>query len=463
MDWFITTLIVIPAIIMAFSQSSWLMDYAFFVLAFNRCIRRIIDYYFNGAFNPFSPISLTPLIVAGLLLLPALVHFNRLSEKARKSFYLLIGALIIGFVVGFITNRFAAIYSLAEWLSALAAMAFAATQPISAIVADRWIKTAGWAAVGVAAYGWWQYFTIPPWDAMWLVQSGMVGYMGVPESTKMTMFSTLNERGPCATFLAWAVIPMILNSRWRNVGSWAVVLLLLSASFLAGTRSNFVVIIAILFLYPILTKGHGVANLLLIWVLVVIGAIYGLGKIPGAERFTKRFGTESLYGESSSFQIRLGIYRDGLGNIARDPIGQGLGSSGLAGRVENNTITIADCGYVQILAQFGWLGAGLFFGALWLLWKELGVRWKAGNMLFGNRGADPFVLMTRALLLGALVFLFVGDVFSGFSLIWVFFGRSLSPYTDPLLMARLGLVKCSESHELAETIVPFGKRSEAET
>ena len=57
-------------------------------------------------------------------------------------------------------------------------MAFAATQPAGNEVADRWIKTAGWCAVGVAIYGWWQYYTIPPWDGMWLVESGMAGVHG---------------------------------------------------------------------------------------------------------------------------------------------------------------------------------------------------------------------------------------------------------------------------------------------
>lgn len=442
MEWFVTILIVLPAIVLAFSQSSWLLDYVIIVIAFNRCIRRMVDYYFNGAFNPFSPISLTPLLVAGLLLFPALVHFNRLSDKARRPFYLLIVALIIGFVVGFINNRFAAVYNLAEWLSALAAMAFAATQPVSTATADRWIKTTGWAAVGVAVYGWWQYFTIPPWDAMWLVQSKMVGYLGQPYPTKMTVFSTLNERGPCAIFLSWAAIPMILNSRWRNAGGWASVLLLLSTAFLAGTRSNLIVIAAIALLFPILTKGRGTLNLLLLCLFVVVGVDYGISKIPGSERFTERFGAESLYGQGSSLMNRVDIYQYGLERIATEPWGMGFGSSGLGRRVENNQIaTLSDCGYVQIFGEFGWAGGTLFFGALWLLWKELGDRWKAGDLLFGAKGIDPFVPVTRAVLLGTLVFLFVTDIFSGFSLIWVFFGRSLNPYTDPLVIARFRLAK----------------------
>ncbi len=362
------------------------------------------------------------------------------------------GALIIGFFVGFIHNRFAAVYSLAEWLSALAAMAFAAAQPVSVAVADRWIKSTGWAAVGVAAYGFWQYFTIPPWDGMWLVQSGMVGYMGQPLPTQMTMFSTMNERGPCGTFLAWAVIPMILNSRWRNAGGWASVVLLLLGIFMTGTRANFAVITAIVFLYPLLTKGRGGLNLLLVWVIVVIGIAYGIGKIPGSERFSERFGAEAVYGEGSSLMGRFQIYQYSFKRIATDPLGRGLGSSGMGKRAENNKIeTFGDCGYVEIFAQFGWLGGTLFFGALWLLWKELGVRWKVGNLLFGSGGMDPFVPVTRALLLGSLVFLFVGDIFSGFSLIWVFFGRSLNPYTDPLLIARLNL---AEAENLLEQPAP---------
>lgn len=436
MEWFVTFFIIAPAVWLAFTRSTLLLDYAIVVLAFNRGIRRVVDYYFNGHFNPFSPITLTPLVVAGLLLVPSVMQFKVLSRRVRTCLYLLGGSVALGFAVGLVANRFAAVYSLAEWISALAAMAFASAQPANRDTADRWIKTAGWAAVGVAAYGLWQYYTIPPWDAMWLVESGMVGYMGQPEPMMMTVFSTLNERGPCGTFLAWAVIPMIINSRWRNVGGWASVTLLLYGIVLTQTRSNLIIIAIVVPLYSALSKGKGIGALLVLTGLFVASATWGIQKIPGIETMQERFASESLYGESSSLQGRFDIYEFGLSDILGKPLGLGLGSSGMGSRAEGSVIqTIGDSGYIQILAQFGWIGASLFFAALWLLWKELGLRWRVGNLILGE-GGDPFISATRAILLASLVFLFAGDIFAGFSLLWVFFGRALSPRTDPVIAIR---------------------------
>ena len=442
MEWFVAIALVVPALVLAILRSSWLLDYTIVVLAYNRGIRRIVDYYYNAGFNPLSPISLTPLLAACLLLWPAITNFRVLSTKARMIIGLFACAIASALAVGAVLNRFAAVYSFAEWMSALGALSFAATQRADLKTATRWIKTAGWAAMGVAAYGWWQYYTIPAWDGMWLVESGMAGYMGQPEPTKMTVFSTMQERGPCGTFLAWAVLPMILDRRWRNVGGWLSVMLLLSVVVLTETRSNLIVIAVVAVVYPALSKGRGTFHLIILTAIFVGAATWGLGKIPGMDRMTDRFAAESLYGEGSSLEGRAQIYQYGLANVMKTPLGRGLGSSGMGRRVEGNkVVTAGDSGYVQILYQFGWLGAALFFGGLWRIWSELNVRWRVGSRLIGVGEIDPFVPATRAILVGALIFLFVGDIFAGFSLVWIFFGRSIGRSTDYLELARLHLAR----------------------
>jgi len=436
MEWFVAFLIVVPACLLAVNRSSYLLDYAILVQALNRGIRRVVDYYFNGHFNPLSPISLTPLIVAAFLLLPSVIDWKELPRKSRGPFYVFAAALAIGFVVGVVRNRFAAVYSLAEWMSSMAAMAFAATNCASEKTADRWIKTAGWAALFVAGYGIIQYYTIPPWDGMWLMESGLAGYMGVPEPEKMTLFSTMNERGPCGTFMMWAVIPMIVNARWRNRGSWLSVALLLWAIVLTETRSNLVIILLVAILYPMVSKGSGVLRLLVLTSVMALAITLGGNLIPGMDRMKARFQSQALYGENSSLDGRIQIYRYGLSQLSKTPLGLGLGSSGMGRRAESGrggieVNNLGDSGYLQIFAQFGWMGGAFFYIALWLVWKDLSQRWKYCRIHYGAEYADPFIAATRAILLGSLVFLFVGDIFAGFSLVWIFFGRALSPLTDP--------------------------------
>lgn len=430
MEYAVTFLILGVALVLAARRSGYLIDYTIWVLALNRGIRRMVDYY-NGGFNPFSTISLTPLIIGILLFLIALQNFKAIQGRPRKIVTYFLIAIFLGFIVGLVNSGLGAVYSLGEWLAGLGAMIFAATSKRASTEGDRWLKSAGWAGVFVAAYGWWQYYTIPPWDGLWLVESGMEGYMGHPEPTKMICFSTLNERGVCASFLGWAVLPMLLNSRWRNMGSWLSILLILSALTLTQVRSTFIIVGLMTFLHPLVAKGKGIFRTLFLAAVLSAAGSYGLQHLPGAEQFSQRWQSKSLTGEGSSLTGRIGIYQSLTGAVLTHPQGYGLGSSGLASRVSNVNSGFCDAGYVLIFVQFGWIGAGFFFAALILIWKEISARFKIDHQLKDKSMTDPFLSATRAVLVGMVVFLFVGDVFAGFSLVWIFFGRAINPWCHP--------------------------------
>lgn len=426
MEYFIAFLIVLPAFVLAASRSSYLLDYVFFVVALNRGIRRLVDYYINGAFNPLSTISLTPLIVSALLLLPALGRFNKLTPRSRNVAMLIMVALGHGLAIGLMNAGIGAIYSLGEWLAGFGAFLFAATAPVTQRTADRWLKSSGYAAVLVAIYGWYQYLTIPAWDAFWVTEVGFVGYLGQLRPTEMSVFSTMHERGPCASFLAWAAIPMILHPRWRIIGSWLTVILLFSVVTLTLSRSMFIIVALVSILQPALSKGKGLGRVLFFAALLAIGASVGLEQMPGSERLTKRFETVKDMQNDGSFQGRLAIFTTGIPWVLSHPLGSGLGSSGFgAGRMGGGAKEgFCDSGYIEVFSQFGWIGGLAFFGAMWQIWGELSRRIRLG-------GTDPFLFTGRAVQLGCLVFLYVGNVFGGFSLFWVFLGISLNRLTLP--------------------------------
>ena len=107
----VAALICLPAFLLAFQKSSWLVDYLFFVVALNRGIRRYVDWW-NGSFNPLSLISLTPIIVGGLATLLVLTELNRRPRQFGSTTIQVIlyysGACAMAFVVGFINTGFAA-------------------------------------------------------------------------------------------------------------------------------------------------------------------------------------------------------------------------------------------------------------------------------------------------------------------------------------------------------------------
>lgn len=427
MELIIAIFIVLPAFYLAATRSSYLLDYVFFVVALNRGIRRLVDFYINGAFNPMSMISLTPLVVSALLLLPAFSRFHLLTPRVRQLSILFTVALAHGLAVGIINAGAGAVYSLGEWMAGLGAFLFAATAPVASSTADRWMKSSGYAALIVAVYGWYQYLTIPPWDAFWVEEVKFVGYLGQLRPTEMSVFSTMHERGPCASFLAWAALPMILHPRWRILGGLLTVVLLFSVVLLTLCRSMLIIVALVAVLQPALSKGRGLGRVLLFAALIAMGASYGMDHLPGAERIQKRFETMTEMQKDGSFQGRLAILTDGIPWIAQHPLGLGLGSSGIgAGRINGGIKeSWCDSGYVEIFSQFGWIGGLAFFSAMAKIWFELSSRIQRG-------GRDAFLFTGRAVLLGCMVFLYVGNIFSGFSLFWVFLGVSLNRLTKPV-------------------------------
>ena len=331
MDWIVAGIITAIAAALAAQRSSYLVDYVVVIYVFNRGLRRVLDYY-AGSFNPLSPVSLTPLIVAGVMLLPFLQRFGTLPKTHKTIFYCLFAAIGYAFTIGFFRIQFAAVYSLGEVLAPIALFGYILTLAPNANTKDRWLRTSAWCAILAAAYGWYQYFTIPPWDAFWVRAVGFEGYLGILEPTKMQVFSTMAERGVLGGFLGFAVVPMILASKWRPL-SWLGVILVLSVILLAGTRTGLILAVLSTMIYVMVNRGTGFWQLALGFIVVSAAAYFGMGLMPSNEKVQQRFSTIGNIQEDGSFQGRVEIYQDSVGAILRNPLGSGLGATGISGRI----------------------------------------------------------------------------------------------------------------------------------
>jgi putative inorganic carbon (HCO3(-)) transporter len=119
MDWIAAFIIIGIAGALAAQRSTFLVDFVVIVYVFNRGLRRLLDYQ-AGVFNPFSPISLTPLIVTGLMLLPFIIRYNVLTKPLKTIIACLFVAIGYAFLVGFARIQFAAVYALAEVIAPVA-------------------------------------------------------------------------------------------------------------------------------------------------------------------------------------------------------------------------------------------------------------------------------------------------------------------------------------------------------
>lgn len=424
MDWFVAFLIVAPAVVLYFKHSSWIIDYVVWVTVFNRGIRRVVD-WMEGEFNAFSPISLTPLLVSGLVFLMVVQSYGKFPSSFQKIMRLFAVALALALAVGLVRNQLAAIYALAEYVAPLSIMCCAALAGGNEKILDRWIHSIGWAAVGACVYGWYQYYTIPPWDAFWVRAVGFEGYLGQLKSTQMVVFSTMAERGPFAGFLSFAVIPMLLSRRWRNVTGWASVALILATILLTFVRTSIITIVLAVVLYPLLNRGKNSLRIVVLLCVGALGANYFLGKLS-SEKINKRMQTFSSITQDGSFQGRIGIAGYGLTTALRNPLGTGLGSSGLAGRVNTGTLAsgaaIGDNGYFSIIFSFGWIGSFCFFYAFYLVWLRVRAMERAGVRC-------ESLMMFKTLFVTGAVVLMAGDWLAGPSsaVFFIFTGFAANP------------------------------------
>jgi putative inorganic carbon (hco3(-)) transporter len=430
-EWAVATLLVLPAIAFAAKGSSLLVDYSILLYVFNREIRRVVEWY-EGSFNPFSPISLTPLIVLCLLMMPFFSRYRHLHPLPKQMFALFFFAIAYATLVGFVRTGLAAVYGAAEYLAAMALMGYTATASIDDRTTDRWLKTAGRAAIAACAYGWFQYLTVPPWDAFWVEHVGLVGYLGKMVPTEIVVFSTFPERGPCAAFLAFVLIPMLVSRRWRLFLGWPEALLILSVILLTMVRTGIILIGLGLILYPVLNRGKGSATVVVVAALVAMAAMVGLNRLPNCDRITSRVSTLSHMQDDGSYQGRIGIAQGGIAMVLSNPAGFGMGSTGIASRVNTGSqfesrSVVGDGGYLELLASMGLPGAVCFAAATFALWRHLSICSR-----FGLR--DDYLGLARVFLILLVIGMLAGNFLTSFGVMWIAFGRTLSP----MMLEKLG-------------------------
>ncbi|MFZ0709133.1 MAG: O-antigen ligase family protein [Terrimicrobiaceae bacterium] len=437
MDWIVAGILVLIGAGLALSRSGYMIDYVLVVYVFNRGLRRVLDYY-AGAFNPLSPVSLAPLIITGLMMLPLLQSIGTLPKSSKTILYCLFGAIGYGFLIGFVRVKFAAIYSLGEVLAPIAMFGYILILGANQQTKDRWLRTAAWCAIGASAYGWYQYLTIPPWDAFWVRAVGMEGYLGILEPMKISVFSTMAERGVLGGFLGFAVVPMILSPKWRTSLGWIGVLLVISNILLAQTRTGMILAGLSVMIYVMVNKGTGFLQMAIAFVVITAAAWFGMSRMPGADKLADRFSTIGNIQEDGSFKGRMDIYAYSMTSILLNPIGYGLGATGISSRINaggsEGGAVITDAGYVEIVAAYGWIGAGLILYALWCMWKQLALR----NRM-GYRPSE--VMLGRAFMIALIPACFVGNVITSFSILWIVFGAALCPKALRTFVLRMQLMQ----------------------
>lgn len=191
---------------------------------------------------------------------------------------------------------------------------------------------------------------IPLWRDYFWVNKRLAGFFQYPNSF--------------ALYLIAGVIILIGKDVW---GRWQVVkiIVLLSGVVLTGSRTSFIVLLAVLAGYMVLHKGSGVRKILLLLTagMIMLTGLYVMltGNVANVGRYLTSFAN------MSTFLGRLLYFKDALPVILRRPLGLGyMGYYYLQGSFQTGVYSVLHIHneLLQVLLDVGWISAALLAAAV---------------------------------------------------------------------------------------------------
>ncbi|MUG70820.1 hypothetical protein [Paenibacillus validus] len=370
----IVAVIVIPSLLLALVDSKWLLPYNLAIWVFTPEIRRLYDWSTNE-YHSMSLISLTPIVVSMFLVYPLMQLFKSLDTSIKKFLILWGCALGYALVIGLFRNGSSSLYDLANIVGPLLWLAYIFARKPTDDLKHFWILQFVNLALVVALYGIIQYTILPPWDVFWMDGVDMAS-IGKSEPFEVRVFSTLNSPGPAGVFLSLAAAIMIVDARWRKLWGWMGVLLAVIGSIITLVRAAWMFGFVTILIY-IIISNHGNRFKKLFVLLLFFSLVYFiLLVLPQGQILLQRFETFGEIQGDESFNDRLSLTKQLLPMLFSNIEGMGLGSMGMATRLQNSgnlsaETGIFDSGIGTIMLTFGVIGTPIILYALCHLAKTL--------------------------------------------------------------------------------------------
>jgi hypothetical protein len=358
--------------VLAFKQSpSFYFGYVWLIWFTAPEVRRFIDFF--AGFSQQSLVMISPLLVT---LISGAVLFQKrntlsydLPKKEMTPFILVALSLVMAFCVGlFNIGLSPAVFDLLNWLLPILMAFFVVRHYGDYPELKKATQTIMfWGVLVTGVYGVIQYFVMPPWDAAWMMGAKMAS-IGQPVPMGVRVFSMLNAPGPFASVMMSGLILLFsVQSRFKIVaigfgyisfmlslvrsawGGWLLALIILASK--ASLRLK--------------------TNILMGLVLTALVSVPLVTMTPLAEPILTRFETLGNLEEDSSFQARSTFYQD-FGSVAiANPMGIGLGATGLGTKLSDNKDLMAylnfDSGVMNLIFVLGWAGTLLYLLGLCML------------------------------------------------------------------------------------------------
>jgi putative inorganic carbon (hco3(-)) transporter len=362
-------------------------------------IRRLLE--LMGSAPAADPLSLMPFVATGILALMEL-QANRLDRRARTIVVLAVAGVLIGVPAGMLADPASASFAAIAYCAGISAFALGWGDEVRSPRRSTLEQVLAAALPLLALYGIAQYFLpLTAWDSNW-VEAGELGSLGAPQEDHIRIFATLNAPFTFAVVLGLGII-FVLGRGRRGLDNTLTVLLLTVALALTFVRSAWLALAMGLIVYVASARGRGAGRTVAVVTLCLAGLVVAGGSNPTTKAFTERLTSLGDPESDVSAQDRLEITNRLLPAAVNQPLGAGMGQTGLSSRLDESTETDlvdVDDGYLSLLYQSGPLGFLLVLIAM-----IAGV--VAAVQALGR--APPDERLRRSALLAALVMLLVAE------------------------------------------------------
>jgi len=369
-------------------------------------IRRVADWLVGT--GSFPVINLIPLLLMVPLFWQAL---KRRKYGADMSF--VIGCWLIAFGYGLFValasgGLFTAFYDLAIFCVPMLVGLWTINASLDRRALFETLTSAS-LVIGtiVSIYGLYQFASPPPWDALWVQNSGLKT-IGTAAPFQLRIFSTLNHPSTLSYFLLFAISVSLhrLNARrWWLVGplllcTLALGFTLVRAVYLALLISVFVYAVFCSRRRQLLGFGAVLAGLVLVSALS-LPLLFG-DQSGATGRLVDRLSTLTDLQHDNSALSREEQTSRAFQQSLEEPLGQGLGVVGTATRLTTGSTAVLDNGYMSRLTELGWIGFIAYLLAVGSALVFTLRRWYAARRN-GAEGGELDLLATSIALQAALI------------------------------------------------------------
>ena len=373
---------------------------------------------FQAGSSGANPVLLAPYLAAGVSVVTMLTSRSAIAQRKSLPYICALASIFYGAVIGAARYPvFDVLRALLNWVVPIFFGFFIYQnrhlyQDFRRVIERSFI----YGLMIMGAYGIYQFFTLPDWDKLWMLNVQLSSF-GAVEAQEIRVFSTMNAPAIFAAVAASGLLLLFcIKGRLRLLSAACGFLALM----LTMSRASWLSLVAgFVFLATRLDMRQRFR--LAVAAVACVVFLFGALQVPVIQTMvTKRFQTFSDPSQDVSYAARIEGHEAAFRRIEQNPFGEGIGSTDAAHNTEGDDDSIGphDSTVLEFLYSLGWAGTLIYAAGLGTLCIRMA----------GAGRSDPFVLASLAIVTGFAAQSLLNSVMIGVLgfMVWTFASMTLA-------------------------------------